>query len=128
LPNSFPKCSRLLKSRDYKRVYQHGKKKVGQYLQIFYFPNGLDSTRFGISVGSRVGNAVKRNRLKRWIREAIRRNKETNRAGFDIVVHPRLAIAINNSGSLQNEVQKLLSSLNSAKEIGIFEESHPDLH
>lgn len=101
---------------DYKRVYQHGSKKVGQYVQISYFPNGLDSTRFGISVGSRVGNAVKRNRLKRWIREAIRRNKGSVKTGLDIIIHPRLRVAINDSGSLENELQKLLGSLNFVKE------------
>jgi ribonuclease P protein component len=100
---------------------------VGQYLQIFYLPNGSISPRFGMSVGSRVGNAVKRNRLKRWIREAIRKNKGSIRSGLDIVIHPRLRVVTNNSESIQNELQKLLRSVNSAKEIGIFEESHPDL-
>ena len=127
LKNGFPKCSRLRKSADYKRVYAHGSKKVGQYLQIFYLPNGSISPRFGMSVGSRVGNAVKRNRLKRWIREAIRKNKGFIRSGLDIVIHPRLRVVTNNSESIQNELQKLLRSVNSAKEIGIFEESHPDL-
>ncbi|PYV45083.1 MAG: ribonuclease P protein component [Acidobacteria bacterium] len=128
MDNGFPKCSRLLKSADYSRVYKHGSKKVGRYLRIFCFPNGLRSARFGVSVGRRMGNAVKRNRLKRWMREAIRRNKGAIKSGLDIVIDPRLGVVIDNSRCLENELQMLLSSLNSAKEIGIFEESHPDLN
>ena len=75
-----------------------------------------------------MGNAVKRNRLKRWIREVIRRNKGSIRSGLDIVIHPRLRVVTNNSESIENELQRLLRSLNSTKEIGIFEESHPDLY
>jgi ribonuclease P protein component len=42
-------------------------------------PKGMSDgarARVGITVSSRVGNAVVRNRLKRWIREYIRRHKD----------------------------------------------------
>ena len=40
----------------------------------------------GLAVGRKLGKAVKRNRLKRWIREIIRRHPAVIIDGFDIVV------------------------------------------
>ncbi len=47
--------------------------------------NGLDLSRFGLSVGKRVGNAVERNRVKRLIREGFRLEQHAVPPGFDLV-------------------------------------------
>ncbi len=43
-------------------------------------------TRLGITAGKRVGNAVRRNRIKRLIREFFRLNKADFPKGYDIVI------------------------------------------
>ena len=50
-------------------------------------------TRVGLTVSRKVGNAVNRNRVKRWLREAIRQQESLVPAGFDVVViaHPQSA-------------------------------------
>ena len=48
--------------------------------------NGLGTTRLGITVGKRAGNAVKRNRVKRLIREFFRLNYSRIPRGYDMVV------------------------------------------
>ena len=51
--------------------------------------NSGTESRLGITVSSKVGNSVVRNRVKRVVREAFRRNKKTFPVGFDILVIAR---------------------------------------
>lgn len=118
---------RLLKEVDYKRVYANGKKKAGRLLRICYLPNEYKQSRFGISVGKKFGNAVRRNQLKRWIREAIRRNKGSMDHSLDVIIYtyPRMENVIYDSKAVETDLQKLLLSLRIRKEIGIHKESNP---
>ena len=68
------------------RVYAHGHKRVGEYFALRILPTGREG-RIGIVVSRRFGNAVERNRIKRLIREAYRRNR-VSFFGMDMVVVP----------------------------------------
>ncbi len=56
-------------------------------------PNGLEQNRYGFAVGRRVGKAVRRNKVKRWLREAVRRLHPTLEQGYDVVFVARGALA-----------------------------------
>ena len=124
LDNFFPKDLRLLRSNDFKRVHESGRRKSSQTLQIFYIPNYSENSRFGISVSKKFGLAVERNLLKRWIREAIRKNKTLIQGGLDVVVHPRLNVE-SSSKQILLELNDLFISLNLRKEIALHKKIHP---
>jgi ribonuclease P protein component len=123
LNGCFPKKIRLLKSAEFKRVYDSGFRKTGMFLQLIGCKNDLDFSRFGISVGKKHGNAVERNRWKRRIREIIRNNQCGRRAAWDVVVQPRLKAEIPAVQSLEQDFKGLLAALEK-KEVGNRTESN----
>jgi ribonuclease P protein component len=115
LDNRFPKSARILRTKDYQRVYEVGRRRAGQVLQLFYCANQLDHCRFGVSVGKRSGKAVRRNLLKRHIREGLRNSKAFWLPGWDVVVHAKSTLKLDNAGQIASELGELLKSLRSRK-------------
>jgi ribonuclease P protein component len=71
-----------------------------------------------------LGTAVKRNKVKRRIREAIRKNKGSVTWGLDIVVHPKVRVLTGDSRTIEGELEKLLASLNHKDDVAILNESN----
>ncbi|MBP6982463.1 MAG: ribonuclease P protein component [Thermotogaceae bacterium] len=91
--HAFPKTQRLSKDSEFVQVLRRGKSIETPYFVLLYLENPYGNDRIGISVKKKFGNAVKRNRLKRWVREVFRtrgrRGKETGGAHFDMIILPR---------------------------------------
>ena len=83
---SFGKNERLLKGWQYKEVFDKGWRIDKRVFVIYGVKNLLGFTRIGLSVPKKVGTAVKRNRVKRILREVFRQNKERFLKSHDIVV------------------------------------------
>src|SRR5580698_583235 len=80
-------CERIRRRADFQQVYGNGVRIHGRYITIFLLPNNRGVGRLGIAATKKLGDAVRRNRAKRLIREVFRRNKIA--PGLDIVVVPR---------------------------------------
>ena len=86
---TFPKSARLLKSAEFRHVYDHGSYAADGVLVVNVAPSDHESARLGVVVSKKVGNAVVRQRWKRVLRDAFRTQKHLLPAGWDIVVRPR---------------------------------------
>ena len=89
---AFPRSCRLVRRADFDAVYRSGRRRSSPSFVIFFRPNELDVSRFGMSVKRTLGSAVVRNRIRRRIREILRLNRQEIASGWDIVIHPRLSV------------------------------------
>ncbi|MBQ7045327.1 MAG: ribonuclease P protein component [Clostridia bacterium] len=72
-------------NKEFRRAYGRGKSFVSGALVSYIVPNRQNSLRIGITVGKKVGCAVKRNRSKRVITAAFRECAKHLSPGYDIV-------------------------------------------
>ena len=132
----FPRASRLLRRADFEAVYGAGHRRSSPQFTLFFRlqrefeasrlsreirTSGANAgtrgagpgprSRFGISVKKAVGGAVVRNRIRRRIREILRRNQTEIPTGWDIVIHPRRSVAEAPFAPLEAELVRLLRSL-----------------
>jgi ribonuclease P protein component len=83
----FPRAARLLRRGDFVRVQERGRRVHTPHFVILLLLSA--SQRLGVTVGRRVGGAVRRNRVKRLIREVYRRNRELFPSDCDVVLVAR---------------------------------------
>jgi ribonuclease P protein component len=67
-----PKAARLRRRREFLAVQERGTRLWSGGLLVLRGDAAVDRPRIGITVSSKIANAVGRNRVKRWVREAFR--------------------------------------------------------
>lgn len=100
---------RLTSATDFKRVRRSGKSYAHPLVVLISTPNTHETSRFGISAGRSVGNAVHRNKAKRQLREIIRHLITVIPCGWDLVILARRPITGANYRDINAAVQQLLS-------------------
>ena len=105
-----PREHRLRLRGDFQRTYAEGSRARGAFLLVVVRANGLEHTRYGLSVGKRIWKpAVRRNRIRRVFREAFRHALPGLPKGFDVIlvcVQPRLAPRL---APVQAELERLVA-------------------
>ena len=104
----FPRACRLVRRGDYDAVYRAGRRKSSREFTIFLRPNGLSVSRFGWSIKKALGTAVRRNRIRRRLREIVRLHRQEITPGWDIVIHPRSSAATAEFSALAGELLRLI--------------------
>jgi ribonuclease P protein component len=112
---------RLRKHADYQRAYAAGRKRQSASMSWFIAPrsaeilnpDGADrefsSARVGLTAGKVLGKAHERNRIKRRMREALRRHLELLPQGADLILHPRRAVLTMEFAKLEAEIVRILT-------------------
>jgi ribonuclease P protein component len=87
-------------------VQHRGRRISGRNLVVYALfcpdPERKERARMGLTVSKKVGNAVVRNRVKRWLRESYRRMAALG--GVDLVIIARPAAA---HGTYQRTAEEL---------------------
>jgi ribonuclease P protein component len=85
----FPKTDRILKRAVFRRVYEEGRKFHARCFTAFVLASPSERSRIGITATRKIGNSVERNRARRLVREAFRKNKWLVPPGVDIVINAK---------------------------------------
>lgn len=99
---------RLTQDRDFQRVRREGRSWSSPLLVLRAAENGRDHSRFGFSVGKKVGKAAARNRAKRLMRESIRLRLAEIADGADVVLTARPGIQSSEMEAVDRTVHQLL--------------------
>lgn len=110
------KAVTLKKNHEFRRLYSRGASAAGNGLVIYCRKNRLGHNRLGITVSTKLGNAVIRNRVRRRLRETFRLNGPMLRQGYDIVLVARHRVVNMPWNELNASFLKL------SKKLGLLEE------
>jgi ribonuclease P protein component len=107
------KGARLRKHADYQRAYAASRKRQSASMSWFLAPQPLvilkaTGPRVGLTVGKVIGKAHERNRIKRRMREALRRHVDLLPQGCDLILHPRRTVLTVDFKKLEAEVVRIL--------------------
>ena len=80
----------LKRNHEFKRLYNKGKSAASQYAVVYIRRNGSTGNRLGVTVSTKLGGAVQRNRIRRRLKEVYRLNEGKLRYGYDIVIVARM--------------------------------------
>jgi len=118
---SLPKAYLLRKKSEFDNVYRHGKRVHGENFSLIFTPNTSGHNRLGISIHGQLKGAVKRNRIKRIIREFFRLNRyfiqgksstSCKLPFMDIVITVRKGFSLKNPTEVEKAVNSLLEYKN----------------
>ena len=103
----FRPAERIRRRAEYETIYERGVKVHSRYATVFLLANERGIGRLGIAATRKLGDAVRRNRAKRLIREVFRRNKIA--PGFDVVVVPKRDLLDASLDALEADYRQLLA-------------------
>ena len=101
----------IKKNQEFQNIFEKGHSLYGRYIVAYFLPNGSRDVRFGICVGRRFGNAVKRNRYKRLLKEALRLIPANGCQGLDLVLVARTSLTGLNLAGIISEIAHILSKV-----------------
>jgi len=100
---------RLRKRSDFNYTYRKGKSLANYCLVLIYRKTNDKVTRVGFSISKKFGSAVKRNRIKRQLREIYASKINNIKAGYDLIFVVRKGAKDADFHRLKNQMENLLN-------------------
>jgi ribonuclease P protein component len=108
---------RLRRAEDFQRLRRLGVVHRHHLLLLSFSPNVLIHNRYGFIVGRQVGGAVRRNRVRRVLREAVRALDPLLKPGYDVVLIARQPLAEQPFDIIMRTVSELFRQAELFKEV-----------
>ena len=108
---SLKKTERILKRSDFLRLSKEGRRIQGEHFVVHYGSNRIGNRRLGITVSKKVGCAVKRNRIKRLVREYFRHNKARIHHSYDLNIIAKPGVATLSTEKANQALGQLFSEI-----------------
>ena len=102
----------------FRRAYNKGKTAADSRLALYVRRNGGKGSRLGLTVSTKVGHAVVRNRVRRRLREIYRLHEDELISGVDVVVVARVRAASSGYRQLEKSFLRLADKLSLLKKDG----------
>ncbi len=112
----FTKADRLLKRAQFVHLATQAKKVHSHLFVAFFEPSPHGSSRIGITVSRKVGNAATRNRIKRLVREYFRQNRRTLEHPWDIHVIAKKEAAESGNQAVTGSLEKIFKRIEASIE------------
>jgi ribonuclease P protein component len=113
--------ARLRRHADFQRAYAASRKRQSASMSWFLAPQAQPGPlknsrvtqdtgpRVGLTAGKVLGKAHERNRIKRRMREALRRHVDLLPEGVDLILHPRRVVLTMEFTKLEAEIVRILT-------------------
>ncbi len=98
----FSKKERIKNKSEITRIILNGQKWECSGYRIYYEISNEKNDRVAVILSKKVGNAVKRNKIKRVFREIFRTKIRKNPPFYDVLIQPRRGIKINENKEIEN--------------------------
>lgn len=93
---AFSRASRLRLKKEFEAVFDAGNKTATRELVAWHSRGEDEEKKIGLMVSKKTGGAVKRNRLKRLLREAFRLDRTELKEGTRLIIYPKAGCAMDN--------------------------------
>ncbi len=107
---SFRRNERIRRKKEYDAIYRQGIRRHSAHFTVITTRSSSGVSRLGLTVSRKVGNAVKRNRIKRLLREFFRLNRSRFPVPLDIVIIPKRNLPPLTFADVARELESLLIS------------------
>lgn len=104
----FENAKGLKKDTDFRYVYKNGKSFANRFLVAYIHKNNLNLNRVGFSVSKKVGKAVMRNKIRRYLKENFILINNNITIGYDIIFIARVASKESDFKIIKNSMTNLV--------------------
>lgn len=115
---------RVKKESEFQKVFHQGVSKANRQLVLYVYPKpGQAHFRVGLSVGKKIGNAVERNQVKRYLRQALHELEDMIEAEIDFILIARKDIQLMKYNQVKNSIIHVMNLAGILKRNSVIQSS-----